>query len=559
MATIQDLFKSQKKDLYGKSEAIRIDSRGLINPPRAAALLLSSPTKVGDFIAGQVQGAFGGSANRPSDTIFKGKGFLDKPISLFKTPEALRNAIEPGTDYYLKQKPPYNSFIGTIKQGASSPLGAAVEIGIDLIKGLKDRNPTRGLPYGQKFQPAVEGKDIKITTTFSKFYTKYNGSSDPLIKVVGEVVEREENQKYTWNDANNTILSTEALYDVNPIPGANPIADALASAIGIQQLKKKFELQNQVWVLFKKYGNNEIVPFVGAISGIQESVSPEWTNFRYLGSPFKSYRYLGVERTLNFELKLYYTTVNEKDVTIKKINYLKSLAFPYDQVSQIQYNSNQENPINEPIYSQYAFSPNLFHLSIGDMYRGLFGFISSLQFAVDDTATWPNSNHNMEKDGNNYLYPSVITATIGMTIIEQHPIETDDGITRYKYNFDGLGMDILETQEQKQQKASDKPNSASTTTNNTPETKNTMDVVPVVKHEVKKQRKKKPQPQIKLADAPPKLNLISYQMPIIKDSIGEMERDIRRNIGIKIKPKPFVGFGGGSSGGAGASGTWGVR
>ena len=76
MATLQDLFKSQKKDLYGKSEAIRIDSRGLINPPRGAALLLSSPNTIGDLIGNQVAGAFRGSANRPSDTIFRGKSLL---------------------------------------------------------------------------------------------------------------------------------------------------------------------------------------------------------------------------------------------------------------------------------------------------------------------------------------------------------------------------------------------------------------------------------------------------------------------------------------------------
>ena len=80
MPTILDLFKQQKKDLYGKSENIRIESRGLINPPRAAALLASSPNKLGDFIGNQIAGAIGGTANRPSDTIFRGKGLLSKPI-----------------------------------------------------------------------------------------------------------------------------------------------------------------------------------------------------------------------------------------------------------------------------------------------------------------------------------------------------------------------------------------------------------------------------------------------------------------------------------------------
>ena len=50
MATILDLFKSQKKDIYGKSNNIRIESRGLINPPRGAALLASSPNALADLI-----------------------------------------------------------------------------------------------------------------------------------------------------------------------------------------------------------------------------------------------------------------------------------------------------------------------------------------------------------------------------------------------------------------------------------------------------------------------------------------------------------------------------
>ena len=81
MATLLDLFKSQKKDLYGKSENIRIESRGLINPPRGAALLASSPNALADLIGNQVSGVLKGSANRPSDTIFRNNTPFAKPIS----------------------------------------------------------------------------------------------------------------------------------------------------------------------------------------------------------------------------------------------------------------------------------------------------------------------------------------------------------------------------------------------------------------------------------------------------------------------------------------------
>jgi hypothetical protein len=399
MPTILDLFKEQKKDLYGKSENIRIESRGLINPPRGAALLASSPTKLGDLIGNQIAGAIGGSANRPSDTIFKGKSFLSKPISLFKTPGALRNAVDASTEYFIKPEPPSpNSIIATIKQGASSPAATVANLAINAIKGLKDKNPSRGLPYGQKYQSTDAGKTILETTKFSTHFTFYNDSKEALDKVIGTVVKRDPQQKKTWDNANDTILKTESLTQTQLV-----------------ELQKEYELQNQVWITFQKYGNNEIVPFVGTLTGISEDVTPEWTNFRYLGSPFKSYRYLGVERTLNFELKLYYKEVLEKQVMIKKINYLKSLAFPYDTISQIQYKKDMGTKNMEPVTlkqinsnsdstttsesTQYAFSPNLIYLSMGDMYKNLFGFIETLSFTIDENTTWTNLNYKYDFDG----------------------------------------------------------------------------------------------------------------------------------------------------------------
>jgi len=175
-----------------------------------------------------------------------------------------------------------------------------------------------------------------------------------------------------------------------------------------------------------------------------------------LGSPFKSYRYLGVERTLNFELKLYYKEELEKQVMIKKINYLKSLAFPYDTISQIQYKADtiSQNPTDtiqrgngEPKSTnestQYAFSPNLIYLSMGDMYKNLFGFIETLSFTIDENTTWTNLNYNMEDGKSNELYPSVVSVSIGMKIIEQH-LETKGTVTKYKYDFDGRKEDSIQ-------------------------------------------------------------------------------------------------------------------
>jgi hypothetical protein len=112
-----------------------------------------------------------------------------------------------------------------------------------------------------------------------------------------------------------------------------------------------------------------------------------------------------------------------------------------ETISYAQMKSNEDTTAT-PESTQYAFSPNLVYLSIGDMYKNILGIIETLSFSVDDATPWPNSNHNMQDDKSNELYPSVVAVSIGMKIIEQHS-ETKGTVTKYKYNFDGRGGDSI--------------------------------------------------------------------------------------------------------------------
>ena len=76
----------------------------------------------------------------------------------------------------------------------------------------------------------------------------------------------------------------------------------------------------------------------------------------------------------------------------------------------------------------------------------MFGFIETLSFSIDDATSWSNLNYNMKDGESNKIYPSVISVSIGMKIIEQHTTETiKGGITKYKYNFDGLGGEPIQS------------------------------------------------------------------------------------------------------------------
>lgn len=434
MATLQDLFKSKKKDLYGTSENIRITSLGLINPPRGAALLTSSPNALADLIGNQIGGALGGSANRPTDTIFNSDNFLSKPISLFKTRAGLQQAVDGGKkDYYIKDNPAPASLIAKYKQGATSPTDMALNLAKDALnkvggkkgkanklkEALNKRNEA-GEGYGTKYKRLdIGGKPLQKEHKFSKWYPEYveTVGDNGIYQMPTNLQERDGIS--TWDIANKDILDTEVFKSYEEFDKKNDL----------------YEFTNQVWVTFKKYGTKEIVPFAGTISGISEDVSPEWSDFKYVGSPFKIYKYNGVERSLKFELKLYYTTELQKNIMIKKINFLKSLTFPSDDVVKATYAVGSAE--NAPL----SFAPNLVYVNIGGLYKNVLGIVDSLSFNIDDNTTWSNFNPSMKSDTSNIIYPSVINVSYSMKIIENHKTETAGTITKYKYDFDGYNSD----------------------------------------------------------------------------------------------------------------------
>ena len=429
MATLLDLFKSQKKELYGKSGMAIIESRGFINPPRGAALLTSSPNAIADLVGNQIGGLLGGSANRPTDTIFKNDTVFSKPLSLFKTQQQLRDAVEADTPYFIKTNPSPSALFAP--QGASSIGGTLFNTANNLLAkgGLKDlkkqlKKADKDENYGVKL-----GKDGKKLIKENKKFSEYYKDK------TGVLTKRTPTEGGSWNNEWHKLRLKTTITDTE-------LKDA--------------EKNGHVVVTFGKIiddiGNVEFnVPFIGSITGLSEDVTPTWNPFKYLGSPFNIYRYGGVERSIKFNLKLYYLTNSEKEVMIKKINYLKSLAFPDTNIVTSKFGET----------SQYAIAPNIIKFGIGSLYKNVPGYLESLSFTIDDSTTWPkmgkDSNYllgNMSRKGNkaflsnyesdnkddNFMYPSVIDVSLGLKIIENHKIEGSTTKT-FKYDFDGLNDD----------------------------------------------------------------------------------------------------------------------
>jgi len=120
---------------------------------------------------------------------------------------------------------------------------------------------------------------------------------------------------------------------------------------------------------FKDVVNDKFIVFRALLSGISDSITPEWTGTRYIGRPDQVYVYSGVERKVSFTFDIYPKTKQEFPVLLEKVNYLVGLCYP-------SYASNHR-----------MIAPFI-NLTLGDMFNDTPGFLDSLSVEVNDNSTW---------------------------------------------------------------------------------------------------------------------------------------------------------------------------
>jgi hypothetical protein len=437
MATLKDLLKSRQEETYGISGITLIESRGLVNIPRQAALLVSSPNAVADLIGNQIGGAFGGSAKRPSDTIFKNNLPFTKPISVIPTLSQLRNAVEEGETYFVKPTPAPGSIFAKLKQGGTSLAGMAQSAAIGAINqfgskaGASDfkdyveklKNPDTIETYGgEKSIDPVTNKIKSKTHKFSEYATVYGKESDETSYTRKGISERKNTKisgrKSQWDIINEKVLKAGDVTE----------DDKTAGQV-LKDLKKDNTNIGAPYVAFKIYGketqpnSNIILP--GTITGISEDFAPEINSFKYVGSPFNVYRYGGVERTLKFDLKMYYLDQATKISMKKNLDRLRQLVFPDENISAVEYN-------NSNGYSPLFFTPNLVYLTINGLYDDVLGIIDTLSFTIDDNTPWATTS-NLTDGSSVRAHPTVINVSLGMKIIEHPAIKIDGKNAKFVY------------------------------------------------------------------------------------------------------------------------------
>jgi len=161
------------------------------------------------------------------------------------------------------------------------------------------------------------------------------------------------------------------------------------TAVGTDVAKKTSD-----FIKFKFFDvvNNKFIVFRALLSGVSDSITPEWTGTRYIGRPDQVYVYNGAERKVSFTFDVYPKTKQELPVLWEKLNYLVGLCYP----------SYQDSRMVAPFIN----------LTIGDMFVGTPGFLDSLSVEVNDLSTWEIQE--------GLQFPKHITCQCSFTYIGKH-------------------------------------------------------------------------------------------------------------------------------------------
>ena len=160
---------------------------------------------------------------------------------------------------------------------------------------------------------------------------------------------------------------------------------------------EKLAEDNHDFIKFRFYDvvNNKYIIFRAILSGIQDSITPDYGEHQYLGRPDKLYTYKGADRKISFNFKIYPKTKQELPVLMEKLNYLIGLCYPtYTETNRMI------TPFME--------------LTMGDMFVDTPGLLRSLGVTVEDTTTW-------EMD-EGLQFPKYISCACSFQYIGKYPL-----------------------------------------------------------------------------------------------------------------------------------------
>ena len=213
----------------------------------------------------------------------------------------------------------------------------------------------------------------------------------------------------------NTDYSLENKYGFEDSIGKDTIANSIPSIIDKEETAIDKVLNKSDFVLLKFASPLLPTPkqawFRSTITGLTETVSPQWDSSKFIGNPFPLYTYNQVERTVQFTFKVYSTNAAEHVASWERINFLTSLCYPQEY-------SNVGVP-NGKVNYQTHVTPPFIKFTLGNMYEDKWAIIESLTYTVDDSYPWETGIGNLTYNAESNQWERRDTTEVGLNRVHE--------------------------------------------------------------------------------------------------------------------------------------------
>ena len=288
----------------------------------------------------------------------------------------------------------------TISTQASTFLKGLKQFGIiDIPIENRYENTIKGDVFLGDLSPTLQGIS-RAANTFENTRKAVKGFSDNPLKSIRNLANIDQEAKLieyrskaygkfrNYGSQGSSVIGTDrkvAEVFEGPIKGGTKSPNVnKTNIIAYGDYNNEEDLQKQEGLIpfrFKDVLNNKILSFDAILSGITDTITPEYSSERYIGRPESVYVYQGVGRSVSFTFDVYPATRQELPVIWEKLNYLVGLCYPNwvdSPYAGVQVEGIKPITMVSPICE----------LTIGDMYNNTPGYLSSLTMTVQDGTTW---------------------------------------------------------------------------------------------------------------------------------------------------------------------------
>ena len=280
---------------------------------------------------------------------------------------------------------------------------------------------------------AVNAKEISDRNDLSTRFNSIKGDGRFPEKAIIEARRLNKYTKYNKpnfdkNSLENKLgLTTNITNENGKTKGSGNYTDALneistyiPDADGTKKDSKQVSYDEYDFVALKFYSitKERTAQFRATITGLTETFAPTWDSNKFVGNPFNFYTYSGIERSVQFNFKVYSLSILEHLAAWERLNFLASLVYPtYGGRGDV-----------------YTVPPFL-KFTLGNMYRNKECFIDSLIYTVDDNNMWEIGQNSISDTYADLKLPTIIDVGVTLKFVENK--SNTNGVKLYGFGKDG--------------------------------------------------------------------------------------------------------------------------